>query len=248
MSISIDLTGQRLLVVGASSGLGREIGLAAARAGARVVFAARRLDLLREAVAQAPQQAMAVQCDVRSRAECERLVAETTAAFGGLDAMIYATGMSPLLRLEDAGEDDWRRVLETNTVGASLATAAALPHLRASNGRAVFLSSYSVRQSMAGLNLYRVSKVALDALIEAWRCEHPDIAFTRVVVGNTIGTGFADTWDPQIVDAAFQEWCKNSALPSTLMTADQVAEAVLSVVAANGYIDDVAIVPPPEKR
>jgi NADP-dependent 3-hydroxy acid dehydrogenase YdfG len=248
MSISVDLNGRCALVVGASSGLGREIGLAAARAGARVAFAARRIDRLEEAVRQAHGRALAVRCDVRSRADCQRTIAATVAEFGRLDALVFATGMSPLVMLEEAAEDDWRQVLETNTMGASLITAAALPQLRAHAGRAIYLSSYSVRQSLAGLGLYRVSKVALDALIECWRREHPDVAFTRVVVGNTVGTEFADGWDPQLVDAAFREWTRNSALPPTLMTADQVAEAVLTVIAARGYLDDIAIVPPPQRR
>jgi len=233
--------------VGASSGLGREIGLAAASAGARVAFAARRTDRLDEAVRQTHGRGLAVRCDVRSQAECRDAVATTVAELGRLDALVFATGMSPLVMLEEAGETDWRDVLETNTMGASLITAAALPHLRAVAGRAVYLSSYSVRQSLAGLGLYRVSKVALDASIECWRREHPDVAFTRVVVGNTIGTEFADGWDPTRVDAAFREWTRNSALPATLMTADQVAEAVLTVVAARGYLDDIAIVPPPKQ-
>jgi len=245
MSISVDLNGRSVLVVGASSGLGREIGLAAARAGARVAFAARRVERLQEAVAQAHGKALAVACDVRSAAQCRQAVDTTVGEFGRLDALVFATGMSPLIRLEQAGEEDWRGVLETNTMGASLITAAALESLRAHQGRAVYLSSYSVRQSLAGLGLYRVSKVALDALIECWRREHPEIAFTRVVVGNTIGTEFADGWDPQRADAAFREWTRNSALPPTLMTADHVAEAVLTVIAARGYLDDLAIVPPP---
>jgi NAD(P)-dependent dehydrogenase (short-subunit alcohol dehydrogenase family) len=234
-------------VVGASSGLGREIGLAAARSGARVAFAARRAERLQDAVRQAHGRALAVPCDVRSAVECAQAVAATTAEFGRLDALVFATGMSPLVMLEDAGEDDWRGVLETNTMGASLITAAAIAPLREHQGRAIYLSSYSVRQSLAGLGLYRVSKVALDALIECWRREHPDVAFTRVVVGNTIGTEFADSWDPQRADAAFRDWTRNSALPPTLMTADQVAEAVLTVIAARGYLDDLAIVPPPRR-
>lgn len=246
MSISVNLDGHCVLVVGASSGLGREIGLAAAGAGARVAFAARRLDRLESAVRQAGGHALAVRCDVRSRADCQLAVATTVAALGRLDALVFATGMSPLIMLDQAAEEDWRGVLETNTVGASLITAAALPHLRAHGGRAIYLSSYSVRQSLAGLGLYRVSKVALDALIECWRHEHADVAFTRVVVGNTIGTEFADGWDPQRADAAFRDWTRNSSLPKTLMTADQVAEAVLAVIAARGYLDDIAIVPPPK--
>ncbi len=243
MSLSLDLKGRRLLVLGASSGVGRAVGELASRSGARVAFAARRKQRLEESVASAPG-AIAVVCDVRSGEQCARAVAETAQAFGGIDAFVYATGMSPLGMLEEASHEEWRSVLDTNLVGASIITAHALPHLRESAGRAVYVSSYSVRQPLPGVGLYRVSKVALDALIEAWRMEHPDVEFTRVMLGNTDGTEFAHGWGAKRTESVTKAWIERGLFPAaTMMPLEAAAEAVLSVLALRAYVDDVAVMP-----
>src|SRR5262245_15453053 len=132
VAVAYDLSDQRILVIGGSSGVGREVGLAASRAGARVAFAARRRGRLDPHVAEAGGSARAVVCDVTAAGDCARAVTETASALGGIDALVYASGMSPLVLLERASDDAWRRVLDVNVVGASQITAAALPHLRAS--------------------------------------------------------------------------------------------------------------------
>lgn len=176
--------------------------------------------------------------------ECASAVAATVDAFGGLDFLLYATGMSPLAMLEEASADEWRCVMDTNVIGASLVTASALPHLRESEGRALYISSYAVRQPLPGLGLYRVSKVALDGLIECWRMEHPDVDFTRVVVGNTSDTGFADDWEPERLRRALQVWVERNLFPSaTMMPLDTLAESLVDLLATPAYVDDVAIMP-----
>jgi NAD(P)-dependent dehydrogenase (short-subunit alcohol dehydrogenase family) len=242
MPVQIDLSGQRVLIVGASSGLGREIGRQADAAGARVAFAARRRERLEAAAAEARNRAIAIPCDVTRAADCARAVAETVSAFGGLDALVYASAASPLVMLEDATADDWNRTLQTNLVGAALLARAAIPQLRASGGRALFLSSYAVRHCMAGMALYRVSKLALDGLIQCLRDEHRDVDFTRVVVGNTAGTEFGLGWAPERVARIMALWREQNAFPvNTTMPLEVCAEAVVSVLGVRGYVDDFAV-------
>ena len=96
----------------------------------------------------------------------------------------------------DTDAATWRRAFDTNVIRASLVTAAAVPHLMASGGAAAYLSSVSasVTPPWPGLGAYAVSKAALDTLVEAWRAEHPEIGFTRVVVGDCAGgEGFSTT-------------------------------------------------------
>jgi NAD(P)-dependent dehydrogenase (short-subunit alcohol dehydrogenase family) len=242
--LSIDLAKRRVLVVGASSGVGRAVGLLACRSGARVAFAARRRERLDAVVARAAGEAIAVPCDVQRADACRGAVDAAVAAFGGLDAFVYAAGMSPLAMLEQASQEEWRAVLDTNLIGAALVTAAALPHLRASGGRAVFVSSYSVRQSLPGVGLYRVSKVALDAMIEDWRLEHPDLDFTRVVLGNTNETEFARDWGRERTGEVTRVWVERGLFPApTMMPLEAAAEAIVSVLAFRGYVDDIAVMP-----
>jgi NAD(P)-dependent dehydrogenase (short-subunit alcohol dehydrogenase family) len=107
----------------------------------------------------------------------------------GIDALVYTPAVGPLLRLADADADTWRETFETNVIGASLFTAAALPHLTESRGRAVHLTSVSASETAPwpGLGVYLVTKAALNKLVEAWAAEHPAIGFTRVVVGDCAG-------------------------------------------------------------
>jgi NAD(P)-dependent dehydrogenase (short-subunit alcohol dehydrogenase family) len=244
MAVSFDLSGRRILVVGASSGIGRAVGRLAGRSGASVAFAGRRAERLEAAAAEAGEGAVAIPCDVCRADDCADVVDQAVAALGGLDALVYATGMSPLAMLAEARQEEWRAVLDTNVVGAALVSSAAVPHLREAGGRAVYVSSYSVRQSLPGLALYRISKVALDALIEGLRMEHPEVDFTRVVLGNTSGTEFAQQWGSERTAAATKLWVDRGLFPAaTMMPIGVAAEAIVSVLAVRGYVDDIAVMP-----
>ena len=231
------LTGKRLLVVGASSGIGREVGIQAAAAGARVAFAARRADRVQEAAAAAGSGAIGLVCDVTDEAACERVVSEAASAFGGLDAFVYAAGVSPLARLAESGADAWQQVVRTNLVGPGLVCAAALPHLRATGGRAVFLSSSSVGRPYPGLSMYAASKAGLEEQIRGWRAENPDLCFSCVVVGPTIGTEFADAWHPQLAGEIIQFWNEHGyEAGSILLSLRQMASVVVDVLTTDACL------------
>ena len=174
----------KTVVVGASSGLGRCLGVELARRGATVALLARRHDRLVEAAEEAGNGAVAIRCDVTDEASCRDAIAEAADALGGIDGLVYATGIGPLARLGDLDAETWRRAFDTNVTGAALITAAALPHLTESHGVAAYLSSVSASLTppWPGLGAYAVSKAALDKLVDAWRAEHPDLGFTRIVV------------------------------------------------------------------
>lgn len=249
MAVQIDLAGQGILVVGASSGVGRAVAERAAASGARVALAARRRERL-EAVADEIRgrggEALVVPCDVCAPADCSRAVEETVASLGALDGLVFTSGVASPILLRDATQEEWRRTLDTNLVGASLLTAAAIPHLEESEGRAVYVSSYAVRQTLPGLALYAVSKVALDRLIEAWRMEHPKVDFTRALLGNTGGTEFASEWGAERTAYVTRIWVERGLFPSpNMMHVDAAAEAITSVLALRGYVDDIAIMPRP---
>jgi NAD(P)-dependent dehydrogenase (short-subunit alcohol dehydrogenase family) len=202
--------GARVLVVGASSGIGREVAVQLGAGGARVVLAARRVDRLADAVAAVSgaggTDARAVACDVRDPAQCDAVIAEAVGHLGGLDAVVYATAVDPLVRLVDTDLDRWRQVYETNVFGASLVTRAALPHLTESGGRMVYISATSVGRPLPGMGAYETSKAALDELVRAWRGEHPEIGFCNVAVGNTLGTEVHQTWDRDLLMELAPVW------------------------------------------
>lgn len=198
------LSGRTALVVGASSGIGRGIASGLARLGAQVVVAARREPLLAEVASQIGAAA-GVSGDVRVPEDCARIVDAAVEAVGELDLVVYASGTSPLRALADLTADDWRAVLETNLVGASLVTAAAIGRLR-DHAIVAYLSSETVGRPRHGLVAYAASKIALEEMARGWRVEHPRTRFACVAVGQTVGTDFARDFSPEAFTEFWPSW------------------------------------------
>jgi NAD(P)-dependent dehydrogenase (short-subunit alcohol dehydrogenase family) len=228
----------RAVVVGASSGLGRCIAVGLGQRGARVALLARRVERLDTAAREAGQDSFALECDVTDTASCTSAIEKAAADLGGIDALVYTPAIGPLARLVDTDADTWRRVFETNVTGAALVTAAAIPHLTASLGTAVYLSSVAASQTppWPGLGAYAVSKAALDKLVEAWRVEHPTVGFTRCIVGDCAGgegdsmTGFADSWDHDLAVELGTLWVEHKLIAGALIDVEHLVTAVDAVL------------------
>jgi len=228
----------RAVVVGASSGLGRCIGTGLGQRGAEVALLARRKDQLDDAAKEAGAGAVAIACDVTDEASCKAAIEEAAGTLGGIDALVYAPGIGPLARLADLDTATWRRAFDTNVIGAALITAAAIPHLTESSGCAAFLTSVSASMTppWPGLGAYAVSKAALDKLVDAWRAEHPDVGFTRLVVGDCAGgegdsiTGFADGWDGELAAEVAPVWVARNYMAGNLMDVDRLVGMVHAVL------------------
>ncbi len=245
----------RVVVVGASSGLGRCIGTGLARRGATVALMARRVERLEAAAAEAGPGSVVVACDVTNTDSCRSAVDTAVDRLGGIDALVYTPAIGPLASLVETGADTWRQVFETNVIGASVVTAAAVPHLEASAGVAVYLSSVSASLTppWPGLGAYVVSKAALDKLVEAWRVEHPAVGFTRLTVGDCAGgegdamTGFADHWDQERAVAFGTQWMERRYLSGSLIDVEELVGIVDTIVrhGASLAMPSVTVVPRP---
>jgi NAD(P)-dependent dehydrogenase (short-subunit alcohol dehydrogenase family) len=245
----------KAVVVGASSGLGRCIATHLAGNGAQLAMLARRKDRLDAVAAEAGGDAFAVECDVTDESSVRVAIDDAATRLGGIDALVYATGIGPLARIEDFDAATWRQTLNTNVVGAALVTAAALPHLRESSGAAAYLSS--VQSSMTppwpGMATYAVSKAALDKMIEAWRVEHPEVGFTRVVIGECMGgdgqgqSQFAEDWDMDLTLELMPIWTARGHLSGGFIDVADLARLVETVLrgGAGVSIPSVTITPRP---
>ncbi len=223
------LSGARVVVVGASAGIGRAFGLAAAKAGANVVFAARRAERL-DAVVEEVAAGHAVPLDVCDEASVDAGMARAAELLGGIDVVLYAAGFARLARLQDQGAADWQEVLGPNLIGAALTTRAAVPHL--TKGAVVaFCSSTSDDQPRWGLAAYSVTKSALNRLVEGLRAEHRDARFVRVTIGSTIGTEFGDHFEPELLGEAFAHWVVNAQHTANLMRPEDVGGVLADLVA-----------------
>ena len=226
-----ELEGARVLVVGASSGIGRASAERLVQAGARVAVAARRVERLDELGRAAPEQVVPLRCDVREPADCERVAQAAVEALGGLDALVYCAGVGEPIALADADAHAWRETLGTNLVGAALVMRAALPALRESGGRALFFSAPAAHEipPRPGLALYAASKGALERIVDAWRWECPQVSFTCIVPGDT-ATEFSARWEPERAAAFLQAW-SDGGYATTPLRADEVAARVVALLA-----------------
>jgi NAD(P)-dependent dehydrogenase (short-subunit alcohol dehydrogenase family) len=244
---------RRVAIVGASTGLGRCLGIGLAQRGAHVALLARTETLLVDAAKEAGPGTVAITCDVTDEASCRQAIDEAAAALGGLDAVVVAAGIGELRRIEELDAATWARVFATNVIGASTVTAAALPHLRDSSGMIAYLSSVSasLTSPWPGLASYTVTKAALDKLVEAWRSEHPDVGFTRLIVGECAGgegpagSQFTASWDPELTGELFTTWMERGLLTDKNMDVAHFVDAVEGLLrcGATTAIPIVAITP-----
>ena len=245
----------RTVVVGASTGLGRSIAIGLAARGARVALLARTREKLESAAKEAGNDAIAIECDVTDEASGRAAIDEAARELGGIDSLLYAPAIGPLARLVDIDTDTWRRVFDTNVTGAARVTAAAIPHLTDTAGRVVYLSSVSASLTppWPGLGAYIVSKAALDKLVEAWRAEHPEIGFTRLVVGDCAGgegdarSHFNLGWDPELAVELGTEWFTRGYLAGYLMDVQELISAVDAVLRSGATLSmpSVTVTPRP---
>ncbi|HUE35656.1 MAG TPA: SDR family oxidoreductase [Mycobacterium sp.] len=229
------------MVVGASSGLGRCIGVGLAQRGDQVALLARRRERIDAAAKDAGPGAIAIECDVTDEASCRSAINDAADALGGIDNLVYTPAVGPLVRMVDTDAETWHRIFETNVIGASLATAAAVPYLTASAGKAVYLSSDAgtFGPPWPGLGAYGVSKAALERLVEAWRAEHPDIGFTCLIVGECAGgegdgqTGMNIGWDRELAMKAVPLWSSRGCMPGKFMPVEDLIEVVHTILRTN---------------
>jgi NAD(P)-dependent dehydrogenase (short-subunit alcohol dehydrogenase family) len=181
-------------------------------------------------------------CDVRNPSSCTDAVQSAVELLGGLDGLIYAAGVTVVTELSEATSENWLKVMETNVIGAGLVTAAAAPHLEASEGVAVYLSSVSahVTPPWIGMGLYAASKVALEKCVEVWKLEHPRVRFTSMVIGSTSGTSFfasADKPEPERLERFRQQWQARGYLAQEQLEPEDQAQALVDILTSRAQID-----------
>ena len=163
-----------VLITGGTSGIGRACALEFGRAGARVVITGRdagRLAATAAELAAAGIEHRTVAGDVGLLADATRAVADTVAAFGRLDVLLNNAGLSMRAQFADVDVQVIEQLMQTNFFGVVYVTKAALPHLLASQGTIVGVSSIAGYRGLPGRTGYSASKFALNGFLEALRTE-----------------------------------------------------------------------------
>ncbi len=125
----LSLKGRNVFITGASKGLGREMALLFAAKGANVACAARTKELLDEVVTEIRSRggdALAVACDIANEHEVTRAIGQAVSVYGPVDILVNNAGYGLLGRAEAFTNEDWRRVVDVNLMGAVYATNAVL--------------------------------------------------------------------------------------------------------------------------
>jgi NAD(P)-dependent dehydrogenase (short-subunit alcohol dehydrogenase family) len=162
--------GKTAFITWAASGIGEALARRLAAEGARVALAARREDRLASVCREIEATggtALAVRCDVTDPDSVANAVAQTVAAFGGIDVAVANAGFGVTGPIQSLTTDDFRRQFETNFFGVVETIRAVLPHLLASRGRLGVVGSLLGRVGTPGTSPYAASKFALSGLCES---------------------------------------------------------------------------------
>jgi NADP-dependent 3-hydroxy acid dehydrogenase YdfG len=174
--MGVSIGGQVVVILGASSGIGRAAAVLFAREGAKVVAAARRedrLQLLKAELAKEQRDITVRSVDASRPADMQQLAQETLAHLGKIDVLVFATGTNtPDRSMERLNPEIWNSLIDVNLSGAYYATHAVLPSMRAARaGHLIYISSISgVITDVSGA-AYQASKRGLLGMAHAIRME-----------------------------------------------------------------------------
>jgi 3-hydroxy acid dehydrogenase / malonic semialdehyde reductase len=225
----MDLSGRRVLITGASSGIGSACARAFAANGCHLLLVARRMERLRE-LGDELEAAHAVEVradalDVRDRGAVTAWADGLTGAWRELDVLVNNAGLARgLAPLQEGDVDDWEEMIDTNVKGLLYVTRAVLPWMVSrGRGHVVTIGSIAGHEAYAGGNVYCATKHAVAGL-------------NRALAIDLLGTGVrASSVDPGLVETEFSnvrfhgDEARAEAVYEGLepLTGEDVAEAVL---------------------
>lgn len=221
-----------LLITGASSGIGAATAREAAKAGYRLVLAARSKDKLHTLQQElgGERRAIAVTCDVQSREDQLNLAQAAQNAFGQIDAVFANAGRGGEPGgFSEANPDVWRDMILTNVLGVALTIQACMPALRKSRGHVLLTGSAAGRVTIPG-SMYSATKWAVSAIGYGLREE-------------VRGSGIRVTLiEPGMVDTAFFDQP-----PARALQPEDIARAVLYALSQPPHVDvnEVLVRPTP---
>jgi len=165
-------TSRTWFITGASTGFGRLLAEEVLKAGGKVVATARKLDKIADLEQRHLGKARAFALDVTDPAQILSVVAQTLTTFGPVDVLVNNAGYGLAGGIEEASEEEFMPVFETNVFGLMRVTRAFLPHFRSQrSGNIVNLSSIGGLIGSAGWGYYNASKFAVEGFSEALAAE-----------------------------------------------------------------------------
>jgi NAD(P)-dependent dehydrogenase (short-subunit alcohol dehydrogenase family) len=190
-----DVRGTRVVLTGASRGLGRLLAHGFSQAGARVALVARTEADLAGVAGDLPGPSLVCAGDVAEEAFNEDVADATVAAWGGVDVWVGNAGISPIVAGPRAtGPDVWRQVIDVNLTAAFLGARAAA-RVMGDGGRLIFTGSVLGERPGRGLAAYSASKAGLVGLAKGLALDLAPAGITvNVVAPGWFDSPMADGW------------------------------------------------------
>jgi glucose 1-dehydrogenase len=190
----VRLAGKVALVTGGGSGIGRGVAIRLAEEGAEVAVADRNVEgaqATADEIERLDRRALAIEADVTSKDDCERIVRETVEAFGKLDIFMANAGIGRGEAFLDMSQDDWEAVIDTNLSGVFLSCQAAARQMaqQGHGGRIITTASLAAVQPAPMMAGYFAAKAGVKMLTKVMAIE---LAPHRITV-NAIGPGLIET-------------------------------------------------------
>lgn len=222
------LTGKRIAVTGASSGIGSAITASLVAEGAQVFGLCRRIGKI-------PAGATPVSCDLSQPDRIGHAFEIIEQAAGGLDAIVNNAGLAWLERVSDGDPARFAEMWQVNVQGLVIATQQALKYFPETGGRIVNVSSMSGHRVPPTGGFYAPTKFAVRALTESLRCELAADGSPHQVA--TVSPGFVDT---PLLDNYFEgreEDLSQMRKNTPMLHPEDVAQAVLGILAAPSHVN-----------
>lgn len=175
-----------VIITGGSSGIGRAAALSFAKQGAKVLITGRRVGPLDETARIYPN-IVGLVADAERPNDTAGVVTKAVDLWGRLDVLVNNAGAGAILPLSDVTADRIGNIFAVNVIGPSLYAAAALAHLKKTNGAIINISSTFGHKPAAGFSHYAASKAALEHLTRSWALELAphDIRVNAIAPGPT---------------------------------------------------------------
>ena len=243
----MDLNGKVALVTGGGTGVGRAIVLQLARLGAAVAVNYSKSKDEAEAIAKEAQgygvRALAIQADVADESHVQRMVDQVTQRLGPVEILVNNAAFTRFTDLSDLhalSQEDWNRTFAVNVNGTLYCTRAVVPSMKAKAwGRVVNVSSVAAFTGGGSSIAYCASKAAILSLTRSFaKVLGPEITV------NAVAPGLIETrWVASMkrLDEFRESWKKDSALGKVL-TPDDVAEVVVSLIASMSLVTGQTII------
>jgi short-subunit dehydrogenase len=219
-------SGKRILLTGASSGIGWYLASELVRAGASVVITSRREDRLQQLrlAFGNPRKMISVPGDISDPAHRQRLIDTAVEKLGGIDMVFNNAGVGAVGPFENATQDRLRRIFEVDFFGVTELTRLAIPHLhRGVNPAICIVSSVLAHRAVPKKSEYCAAKFALRGWTESLRLELKPAGIKVVAISPS-------TTSSEFFDSMFDADPANRPFRFGAQSAEYVAHAILGAV------------------